>query len=134
VRLTPLTCQQLVVIKHCSSLVLSRLLHMQDDVEVKLLLGDELRLKHKAAGAKGPWEGTGQVVSGGGATEEVGSHFKAPLCSSSTSLISCIHGPLRCSTLHTPLWTEPARLTHCAGSCAYLQVSVRASPAPGPPS
>jgi hypothetical protein len=53
-------------------LLLLLLLHLQDDVEVKLLLGDELRLKHKAAGAKGPWEGTGQVVSGGGATEEVG--------------------------------------------------------------
>jgi hypothetical protein len=42
-------------------------------VEVKLLMGDELRLKHKAAGAKGSWEGTGHVISSGGATEEVGS-------------------------------------------------------------
>ena len=48
------------------------LLLLQDDVEVKLLMGDELRLKHKAAGAKGSWEGTGHVISSGGATEEVG--------------------------------------------------------------
>jgi hypothetical protein len=39
----------------------------QDDVEVKLLPGDELRLRHKAAGAKGVWEGTGHVVGGEGA-------------------------------------------------------------------
>jgi len=38
----------------------------QDDVEVKLLPGDELRLKHKSAGAKGSWEGTGHVVGGEG--------------------------------------------------------------------
>lgn len=36
----------------------------QDDVEVKLLPGDELRLRHRSAGARGAWEGTGHVVGG----------------------------------------------------------------------
>mgnify|MGYP001811177043 CR=1 FL=1 len=33
-------------------------------MEVKLLSGDELRLRHKSAGARGAWEGTGHVVGG----------------------------------------------------------------------
>ncbi|KAI8467101.1 MAG: P-loop containing nucleoside triphosphate hydrolase protein [Monoraphidium minutum] len=44
----------------------------QDDVEVKLLPGDELRLRHKSAGAHGAWEGTGHVVGvANGISEEV---------------------------------------------------------------
>lgn len=45
----------------------------QDDAEVRLLPGDELRLRHPAAGPKGaPWEGTGRVAGvGAGASEEV---------------------------------------------------------------
>lgn len=44
----------------------------QDDVEVKLLPGDELRLKHKSAGARGAWEGTGHVVGvANGISEEI---------------------------------------------------------------
>lgn len=39
----------------------------QDDAEVRLLPGDELRLRHAAAGARGAWEGTGYVVGGAGA-------------------------------------------------------------------
>lgn len=39
---------------------------VQDDIEVKLLPGDELRLRHKSAGARGVWEGTGHVVGGEG--------------------------------------------------------------------
>ncbi len=44
---------------------------LQDDVEVKLLPGDELRLRHKSAGARGAWEGIGYVVGGRSVTEEV---------------------------------------------------------------
>lgn len=43
----------------------------QDDVEVKLMMGDELRLRHKCPSGRPPWEGTGHVIITGGSSEEV---------------------------------------------------------------
>lgn len=44
---------------------------MQDDVEVKLMMGDELRLKHRCPSGRPAWEGTGHVIITGGSSEEV---------------------------------------------------------------
>jgi hypothetical protein len=38
---------------------------------VKLMMGDELRLRHKCPSGRPPWEGTGHVVNTGGSSEEV---------------------------------------------------------------
>eukprot|EP00878_Enallax_costatus_P012969 GHUV01013545.1.p1 GENE.GHUV01013545.1~~GHUV01013545.1.p1 ORF type:complete len:870 (+),score=258.03 GHUV01013545.1:596-3205(+) len=43
----------------------------QDDVEVKLMMGDELRLKHRCPAGRPAWEGTGHVIITGGSSEEV---------------------------------------------------------------
>ncbi|KAF8065906.1 UPF1 [Scenedesmus sp. PABB004] len=43
----------------------------QDDVEVKLMMGDELRLRHRCPAGRPPWEGTGHVITTRGASEEV---------------------------------------------------------------
>lgn len=46
--------------------------HVQDDVEVKLMMGDELRLRHRCPSGRPAWEGTGHVIITGGGSEEVG--------------------------------------------------------------
>ena len=34
----------------------------QDDTDLRLMPGDELRLKHRNASNRGPWEGVGNVI------------------------------------------------------------------------
>jgi hypothetical protein len=56
------------------------LLHRtQDDVEVKLMMGDELRLRHKCPAGRPAWEGTGHVIVTGGSSEEVSSDLGVAL-------------------------------------------------------
>eukprot|EP00775_Hariotina_reticulata_P013312 gene13312-13441_t len=43
----------------------------QDDVEVKLMMGDELRLRHRCPSGRPAWEGAGHVILTGGSSEEV---------------------------------------------------------------
>lgn len=38
---------------------------------MRLMMGDELRLKHRCPAGRPPWEGTGHVLSTGGGSEEV---------------------------------------------------------------
>jgi hypothetical protein len=45
---------------------------LQDDVEVKLMMGDELRLRHRCPSGRPAWEGSGHVTLTGGSSEEVG--------------------------------------------------------------
>jgi hypothetical protein len=51
----------------------------QDDVEVKLMMGDELRLRHKCPAGRPAWEGTGHVIVTGGSSEEVSSDLGVAL-------------------------------------------------------
>lgn len=69
------------------------LLHRpQDDVEVKLMMGDELRLRHKCPAGRPAWEGTGHVIVTGGSSEEVRSDLGVALGIISSS------PPARCTS------------------------------------
>jgi hypothetical protein len=82
----------------------------QDDVEVKLMMGDELRLRHKCPAARPPWEGTGHVINTGGSSEEVrgvGGPENSPLCHHAPfacvclgCVVACLSGNLGCVRPH----------------------------------
>lgn len=58
----------------------------QDDVEVKLMMGDELRLKHRCPSGRPAWEGTGHVIITGGSSEEVCLEMAKPEVPEDTSV------------------------------------------------
>ena len=47
---------------HLPALTTFRLSPLQDDTDLRLMPGDELRLKHRNASNRGPWEGVGNVI------------------------------------------------------------------------